>query len=238
MAHKVIDRCKETTSTTGTGNLTLTGAVAGFVTMSSALTANGDTSWFCAEYASQWEVFLGTRVNSTTLARTTLLSSSTGSTIDFSSPPTVFSTVPAARVLPVAFSAYRSGTNQSVTTNSYTKVQLNSESFDTANAFDNTTDYRFVAPISGIYRFEFAVSLSATSPIAVIARLYKNGSSIVSGSEGATVSSWAEGVAAGSALVQLSASDYIELFAYATGTSPVVKTSDSYLSGSLVVPLG
>jgi hypothetical protein len=58
------------------------------------LTSNGDTGWFCAEAGAQWEVFLGTRISATELARTTVLSSSTGSTINFSTPPVVFSTVP------------------------------------------------------------------------------------------------------------------------------------------------
>ncbi len=73
MAHKVIDRCKETTSTTGTGTLTLTGAATGYVAMADAtagLTTDGDTSWFCAENGAEWELFLGTRVDSTHLART------------------------------------------------------------------------------------------------------------------------------------------------------------------------
>ena len=88
MAHKVIDRCKETTSSTGTGNLTLTGAVSGFVAMASALTSNGDTSWFCAENGTEWEVFLGTRVSATELARTTVLSSSnSGSAVSFTAAP-------------------------------------------------------------------------------------------------------------------------------------------------------
>lgn len=237
MAHKVIDRCKENTSTTGTGNLTLTGAVTGFVSVASNLTSNGDTSWFCAEAGSQWEIFLGTRVSATELARTTLLSSSTGSTINFSSPPVVFSTVPAERILALAFSAYRGSSNQSVTNGAYTKVQLNAENFDTASAFDSTTNYRFTAPIPGIYRFDFAVSGSGTSPTTIVAALYKNGSKILAGSEGAAVSSFSEGVSTGSALIQLAASDYIELFIYISATSPVARTVDTFLSGSLVVPL-
>jgi hypothetical protein len=47
-------------------------------------------------------VFLGTRVNSATLSRS-LISSSTGSTINFTAPPVVFSTVPASRVQPTFF---------------------------------------------------------------------------------------------------------------------------------------
>lgn len=237
MAHAPINRCKENTSTTGTGNLTLTGAVTGFASVASKLTSNGDTSWFCAEAGSQWEIFLGTRVSATELARTTLLSSSTGSTINFSTPPVVFSTVPAERILALAFSAYRSSSNQSVTNGVYTKVQLNAENFDTANAFDSTTNYRFTAPFPGIYRFDFAVSCSGTSATTVVAALYKNGSKILVGSEGAAVSSFSEGVSTGSALIQLAASDYIELFVYIGATSPVARTTDTFLSGSLVVPL-
>lgn len=239
MAHKLIDRCKETTSAGGTGNLTLAGPVSGYVGVMDAtygLTANGDTSWFCAEAGTQWEVFLGTRVDSTTLSRS-LISSSTGSTINFSTPPVVFSTVPAERILALAFSAYRNSSNQSVTNGAYTKVQLNAENFDTASAFDSTTNYRFTAPIPGIYRFDFSVSGSGTSPTTVVAALHKNGSRILVGSEGAAVSAFSEGVSTGSALIQLAASDYIELFVYINATSPVARTVDTFLSGSLVVPL-
>ena len=241
MAHKVIDRCKEATSTTGTGNLTLTGAVSGFVSIANAatgLTSNGDTSWFCAEAGTQWEVFLGTRVSATELARTTVLASSTGSTIDFSAPPVVFSTVPAARIQALAFSAYRATSNQSVTNATYTKVQLNAENFDTASAFDSATNYRFTAPVAGIYRFDFAVSGSGTSTAVVVAALYKNGTMILVGSEGAAVSAWSEGVSSGSALVQLAAGDYIEMFTSIGATSPVARVTYTYLSGSLVVPMG
>lgn len=238
--HRVIDRCKETTSTGGTGNLTLAGPVSGYVGVMDAtygLADDLDTSWFCAEAGTQWEVFLGTRVNSTTLSRS-LISSSTGSTINFSTPPVVFSTVPAARILPMAFGAYRSGSNQSLTTNAYTKVQLNAENFDTASAFDSSTNYRLTVPASGagIWRFDYAVGMSATSPTTVVAALYKNGTRLLVGSEGSTVSAFSEGVSVGSALIQLAASDYIELYAYSTGTSPVARTGDTHLSGSLVVP--
>lgn len=84
------DRVKETTTTTGTGTLTLGGAVAGF--QSFAAVGNANTAYCCC-YAvdsnglptGQWETFLGTYTASgTTLARTTLIASSTGSSINFS----------------------------------------------------------------------------------------------------------------------------------------------------------
>jgi len=84
------DRVKETTTTTGTGTLTLGGAVTGFQTFAAIGNAN---TCYCCCYAvdanglptGQWEVFLGTYTASgTTLARTTLIASSTGSAINFS----------------------------------------------------------------------------------------------------------------------------------------------------------
>lgn len=48
-----------------------------------------------------------------------------------------------------AVSAYL-GTNQSISHNTSTKVQLNTELFDTANCFD-TTNYRYVPNVAGYY---------------------------------------------------------------------------------------
>lgn len=85
MAYVLADRVKETTTSTGTGNLTLAGAVTGFRTFSSVM-LSGD----CFTYAvvnstgSEWEVGLGTLSGSNVLVRGTLFASSTGSTINFS----------------------------------------------------------------------------------------------------------------------------------------------------------
>lgn len=99
----IADRVKETTTTTGTGTVTLAGAATGFRTFSSVL-ATGDTCYYCIDDgAGAWEVGLGTLASSTTLARTALLSSSTGSAVSFSAgTKTVFLTVPAAEVMPPA----------------------------------------------------------------------------------------------------------------------------------------
>lgn len=84
------DRVKETTTTTGTGALTLGGAVAGFQSFSAI--GNGNTAYCCC-YAvdangiptGEWETFLGTYTASgTTLARTTRVASSTGGAVNFS----------------------------------------------------------------------------------------------------------------------------------------------------------
>ena len=242
MAHKVIDRCKETTSTTGTGNLTLTGAVSGFVSMANAatgLTSNGDTGWFCAEAGTQWEVFLGTRVSATELARTTLLASSTGSTINFSAPPVVFSTVPASRVQPRIFKAYRASTNQSITPVTYVKVQLNAEEVDSHGEFDSTTNFRWTPLVPGWYLINFRINGSGTSATTVYAALYKNGALINYGNYAAAVAG--EGVSTGAELVYMNGStDYLELYALINGTSPIVKygADRTTMSGVLVSATG
>lgn len=53
-----------------------------------------------------------------------------------------------------AFSAYRGGPNQALTTGTYTKVQLNIEEFDTNNNFDSSTNYRFTPTVAGYYQFQ------------------------------------------------------------------------------------
>lgn len=241
MVHKVIDRCKETTSTTGTGNLTLTGAAAGFVSVANSttgLTSDGDTSWFCAEAGSQWEVFLGTRVSATELARTTLLSSSSGSTVNFSTPPTVFSTVPAIAFTPPVFSVYRSGNQTGVTNNTYVKVQLNAEEFDTAGCFDSATNFRHTPTRPGYYRYEWTIDGRGTTLTVGHSQLWKNGAAIKNGSWASSASSVS--LSTGAAVVYMNGTtDYIELYGYTTATSGNyfnAGSSATYLSGSYICP--
>jgi len=79
MALVVYNRVQETTATTGTGTITLGGAVAGF--QSFAVVGNGNTTYYCIVNSNAWEVGIGTYTASgTTLARTTVLSNSNGNT--------------------------------------------------------------------------------------------------------------------------------------------------------------
>jgi hypothetical protein len=74
MALVIADRVRETSTTTGTGTLTLDGAVTGFRTFSSAI-GNTNTCYYTITLNGDWEVGLGT-VGAGTLARTTILKSS------------------------------------------------------------------------------------------------------------------------------------------------------------------
>lgn len=76
---RILDRIRETTTTTGTGTITLANvAAAGYLTFASVL-SDGDTCCYCiaGQGTSEWEVGVGTfTASGTTLARTTVLASS------------------------------------------------------------------------------------------------------------------------------------------------------------------
>jgi hypothetical protein len=98
MALVVADRVKETTTTTGTGSVTLAGAAVGYQTF--AVIGNGNTTYYtiAGQGTAEWEVGIGTySTTGPTLARTTVLSSSnSGSLVNFSSgTKDVFVTYPA-----------------------------------------------------------------------------------------------------------------------------------------------
>jgi hypothetical protein len=97
MALVVKDRVQETTTTTGTGTVTLAGAVTGFQSFS--VIGDGNTCYYAITSGNDWEVGLGTYTASgTTLSRDTILeSSNSGSAITLSGTSNVFVTYPAEK---------------------------------------------------------------------------------------------------------------------------------------------
>ena len=96
----VADRVKETTTTAGTGTITLAGAATGF--QSFAAIGNGNTTYYtiAGQGTSEWEVGIGTYTSSgTTLSRDTVLASSaSGAKVTFSAgTKDVFVAYPAER---------------------------------------------------------------------------------------------------------------------------------------------
>jgi len=102
MALVLADRVQETTTTTGTGTVTLLGAVQGYQSFSAVGDANTTYYTIAGQGTSEWEVGLGTYTSSgTTLSRTTVLgSSNSGSLVSFSAgTKNVFVTYPAAKAV-------------------------------------------------------------------------------------------------------------------------------------------
>jgi hypothetical protein len=100
MALVLRDRVKETSTTTGTGTYTLSGAVSGFETFGSV--GNGNTTYYACTDGTDFEVGIGTYASSgTTLARTTILqSSNSDAAVNWTSGTrTLFCTLPAEKMV-------------------------------------------------------------------------------------------------------------------------------------------
>jgi hypothetical protein len=103
MALVINNRVRELTSTTGTGTVTLGGAVGGFQTFAAGI-GNDNTTYYTISINSEneWEVGRGTlNSDSSTLARTEVLeSSNSDAAVDFSAgSKEVFCTLPAEKAV-------------------------------------------------------------------------------------------------------------------------------------------
>jgi hypothetical protein len=103
MALVINDRVKETTTTTGTGAVSLGGAVTGFETFAAGV-GNSNTTYYVIAHqtAAEFEVGLGTLDgDSSDLTRTTVISSSNSdSAVDFAAgTKDVFCTIPASKLI-------------------------------------------------------------------------------------------------------------------------------------------
>jgi hypothetical protein len=78
MAFVLASRVRESSTTTGTGPFTTTGAPGGYQTFGSVMSV-GDTTWYAIVMpGSAWETGIGTYTAANTLTRTTVLESSSG----------------------------------------------------------------------------------------------------------------------------------------------------------------
>lgn len=130
------------------------------------------------------------------------------------------------------FSVTRTGSNQTVTNSTPTKVQLNTEDYDSNSFFDSTTNYRFQPTVAGYYQFNGGIQLGTSAITQGVAYLHKNGTLFKTGMNvaGATQT------AVVSSLIYLNgSSDYVELWGLVTATTPIFigGTTVTYLNGFL-----
>lgn len=103
MAFVINDRVKETTTTTGTGDITFGGAVQGYETFAAGI-GNSNTTYYAIYNpgTTEFEVGLGTlSADSSTMARTTVISSSNSdNAVNFSAgTKDIFCTLPASKAV-------------------------------------------------------------------------------------------------------------------------------------------
>jgi len=118
-----------------------------------------------------------------------------------------------------AFMATMGTSNQNITDQTTTKVQLTNEVIDTDNAFDPTTNYRFTVPSgkAGKYLVNGSLTIrsSSTSTITLgYSFLYLNGSEHFVNIHQAGNNPLTSVTLQFSTLIDLAVDDYLELFGY------------------------
>jgi hypothetical protein len=120
-----------------------------------------------------------------------------------------------------AFSAYNNAA-QSVSNSIETKVIFNTEEFDTASAFDSSTNYRFTPTIAGYYQLNAIIrAIGSASLTTAYLSFFKNGSVFIRGTEfsGGITSGAAIQIQANHLLYLNGTTDYIEVYALLAGST-------------------
>lgn len=195
MALVVKDRVQETTTTVGTGTVTLAGAVLGFQTF--AIIGNANQTYYTISdpTTGDYEVGIGTYTSSgTTLSRTTVLeSSNSGSLVSFAAgTKNVFCTYPAERAVYLdtagsAVTVLDIGTLGASTANITTANITSGTISTTPTSNTDIVNKQYADAIASGIHFHEAVELATTA--ALPANTYNNGTSGV----GATLTANANG---------------------------------------------
>lgn len=134
-----------------------------------------------------------------------------------------------------AFSVYKSG-DQSISSASWTKVTFTDEEFDTNGNFSSS---RFTANVAGYYQINWNIDCYGTSCIRQAIALYKNGTRYkYSGFWNAPSGTYETQVGGSSVVYMNGTTDYVEIYAYITGTSPTIYSAAeppvTYFNGCLL----
>ena len=120
-----------------------------------------------------------------------------------------------------AFEAYLSSSSGTVSNNVQTKVQFDTEIYDSDNKYDNSTNYRFTPTIAGKY-FIYAqvyMYMGASDMNVAIIHIYKNGSSYMTRRlYQPSNPAQAQGLNI-SATMDLNTTDYVEIYGQSQGAN-------------------
>jgi len=130
-----------------------------------------------------------------------------------------------------AFRAFRNTSVQNVSGSTWTKVELNGETFDTDSCFDSTTNFRFTPNKAGYYKFTGSVDGEAQVATTVFGRaaIYKNGSVAAQGVKAPAFGD--EFASQVSDLIYLNGTtDYVELYGFIAAGS----VNENFINGTSV----
>lgn len=122
-----------------------------------------------------------------------------------------------------AFSATGS-VGTTIATVTFTKIQCNTEVFDTNLNYDNATNYRFTPTVAGYYQITGAIGLTVSASNLLVT-IYKNGSEFARGNFSAGANSIV------TSLIYFNGStDYVELYAYQSSGSTQNIAGNAFLT--------
>jgi hypothetical protein len=136
-------------------------------------------------------------------------------------------------VIGPSFKAARSTSNQTITTGSFVLAQLNSEDWDTTNAFDSASTYRFTPQVAGYYGVSATVNVVGTGITSASLQIRKNGTAEWSTS--LVSPSTVQLVPCVSGPVYMNGStDYIELYGLANATTAAFGTGSTRFAANFL----
>lgn len=130
-----------------------------------------------------------------------------------------------------SFSAYQSSA-QTVSSSTWTKIQLQTEEWDTASCYNNSSTYRFTPTVAGYYQINGSVG--PTGGTEGVCAIYKNGSLYKYGDVSSSVGLGL--LTTVSIFAYLNGStDYVELYVYLpTGSALNTGTGHTQFQASMV----
>ena len=122
---------------------------------------------------------------------------------------------------PSGFRAYRT-TAQTIPNASWTKIECNNEEYDIKGEYDHVTNFRFTATAAGKYMVTAICGLDALTDGKVVTLVVKRNGAVWAGARRlvTTTAGAAGGLCfSGAGIMNLAATDYIELWIYHTDTA-------------------
>jgi hypothetical protein len=131
-----------------------------------------------------------------------------------------------------AFSAYPNAQQTISSTSTWTKINFQTEEFDTNNNFDNATNMRFTPTVAGYYQISANFVTTSTGGTSERIAIYKNGSIFKSGTY---VISYMESGHVSTLIYFNGSTDYVEAYAWVTSARTLQATDNTtWFQGVLV----